>query len=158
MPAFCLLLCPARAGSTLLHHFCYLQPRMVLGDAVLLLTRQLQYRFVVIKKDIKLCLVSSLQDETHGHTSPGKHSVMPRLNARDYAQNSKPKVLTTPGPHPQTYAPDTLTQPGSLSFLLPPIYLFFPRSNPGVPRCVCVCITLSWLCNFHARMAASPSV
>lgn len=33
---------------------------MAHGDAVLLLTGQLQYRFVVIKKDIKLCLVSSL--------------------------------------------------------------------------------------------------
>lgn len=78
---------------------------------------------------------------------------MLRLNARDYAQNTAPKVLTTPGPHPLTYTPNTLTQPGlpfiftaPYTFLLPHVQTWSPQTHAW--------ITLSWLCNLCTRMAA----
>lgn len=69
---------------------------------------------------------------------------MPRLNARDYAQNSEPKILTTPGPHPQTYTPDTLTQPGLPSIFTTPYIFILPQVQPWSPQMyVCVSVSLS---------------
>lgn len=67
---------------------------------------------------------------------------MPRLNAGDYAQNSEPKVLTTPGPHPQTYTPGTLTQPGLPSIFTTPYIFILPQVQPWSPQ-MCVCVSLS---------------
>jgi len=87
----------------------------------------------------KLCLPSSLLILPW----PGKHSVMPGLDAGDYAQNSAPEVLTSPGPHPPTCTPDTFNQPGLPLVFTPPCAFLPPQLQPRSPQMhLCVCIPL----------------
>lgn len=117
---------------------------MAHSAAVLLLTGWDQCgSFMTKKRQSCACPHPSL------HTT-GKCSAMPRLNARDYAQNSVREVLTSPGPHPPIHDPNTPTL-SSLPFLFTtPCTFLLPRVQPQGPQRVpispgCTTSVLIWL-------------